>query len=268
MTTTLNQAGRSRGFYFPTKGNTMFLLGANLLLLFRSQSVIVDAFVPSTLLNNGSVSFTAHGIQSSLSNIYSNPNYHRASSPFQPKQKSNSINQLSSLSLSPSDLEVITPSYELAIGTLALGSVFGLPNSPLKNKFTAFLAGIPLLLFALFIAFQTTTLRFTFSDTNFTLVKADMSSTGTNVVVGGENSWTYDSFVNYDFFPSRSFPILVYFKETQTSEDMWNVGPGEQANSPEAIAKGAKPGQVHFFPAIGNVEEIATGFEKHNCGKI
>ena len=39
--------------------------------------------------------------------------------------------------------------------------------------------------------------------------------------------------------PSRNFPILVYFKETQTPEEMWNIGPGEQANSPEAIEKGA-----------------------------
>jgi hypothetical protein len=39
--------------------------------------------------------------------------------------------------------------------------------------------------------------------------------------------------------PSRSFPILVYFKETQTPEENWNVGPGEQANSLEAIANGA-----------------------------
>jgi NIMA (never in mitosis gene a)-related kinase len=39
--------------------------------------------------------------------------------------------------------------------------------------------------------------------------QADMSSTGENVVVGGTNSWSYESFVNYDFFPSESFPILV-----------------------------------------------------------
>ena len=26
----------------------------------------------------------------------------------------------------------------------------------------------------------------------------------------------YDSFVNWDFFPSVQLPILVYFKETQT----------------------------------------------------
>mmetsp|Transcript_34213 Transcript_34213/g.62922 ORF Transcript_34213/g.62922 Transcript_34213/m.62922 type:complete len:93 (+) Transcript_34213:26-304(+) len=68
--------------------------------------------------------------------------------------------------------------------------------------------------------------------------------------------------------PSRSFPILVYFKETQTPEEFWNVGPGEQANSEEAIAKGAVPGQVHFFPAIANTEDLIKGFEEHGCANI
>ena len=27
--------------------------------------------------------------------------------------------------------------------------------------------------------------------------------------------WKYNTWVNYDFFPSKDFPILVYFKETQ-----------------------------------------------------
>ena len=48
-----------------------------------------------------------------------------------------------------------------------------------------------------------------------------------------------NSFTFIHCSPSRSFPILVYFKETQTPEEMWNIGPGEQANSEEAIAKGA-----------------------------
>lgn len=28
----------------------------------------------------------------------------------------------------------------------------------------------------------------------------------------------YDTFVNWDFFPSIDLPILIYFKETQTPE--------------------------------------------------
>ena len=140
-------------------------------------------------------------------------------------------------------------STSLTSYNLALGSVdrrFLQCRLPLKSKVGAFVAGIPLALFGLFIAFQTTTLRFTFDDDSFALVKSDLSSTGENVVVGGENDWAYKKFVNYDFFPSESFPILVYFKETQTPEDQWNVGPGEQANSAEAIANapptGALPG--------------------------
>jgi len=48
----------------------------------------------------------------------------------------------------------------------------------------------------------------------------------------------------------------VYFKETQTPEEFWNVGPGEQANSEEAIANGAGKNTVptiiicYFFSTI------------------
>ena len=174
----------------------------------------------------------------------------------------------SSTFLAAGPIEVIDPSYNLALGSLALGAAFGIPGSPLKSKLSAFLGGIPLTLFGLFLVFQTTTLRFTFDDANFSLVRSNLDSTGENVVVGGENVWAYDKFVNYDLFPSRSFPILVYFKETQTPEEFWNVGPGQQANSPEAIAEGAVPGQVHFFPAIANTEDLIKGFEKHGCAKI
>ena len=165
-------------------------------------------------------------------------------------------------------LEVAPASYNLALGSIALGAAFGTPGSPLKNRVTAFVPGALLAVFGLFIAFQTTNLRFTFDESAFALVKADLSSTGENVVVGGENRWAYKSFVNYDFFPSESFPILVYFKETQTPEDQWNVGPGEQANSPEALAKGAVRGQVHFFPAIADTSVLKAGFVKHGCAKL
>ena len=95
-------------------------------------------------------------------------------------------------------LEVIDPSYNLAIGSLALGAAFGVPGSPLKSKLSAFLGAIPLTLFGLFLAYQTTTLRFTFDDENFSLVKSNLDSTGENVVVGGENVWAHNKVVNYD----------------------------------------------------------------------
>jgi len=181
---------------------------------------------------------------------------------------SNSSPSTRTTHLAAGPLEVIEPSYNLALGSLAIGAAFGVPGSPLKSKLSAFLGAIPLTIFGLFLVFQTTTLRFTLDDDNFSLVKSSGESLGENVVVGGENVWAYNKFVNYDFFPSRSFPILVYFKETQTPEDQWNVGPGEQANSEEAIANGAVPGQVHFFPAIANTEDLISGFEKHGCAKL
>ncbi len=54
--------------------------------------------------------------------------------------------------------------------------------------------------------------------------------------------------------PSRSFPILVYFKETQTPQENWDLGPGAQANSPEAIANGA--GKVTTIPTAKTQSEV------------
>ena len=84
---------------------------------------------------------------------------------------------------------------------------------------------------------------------SFELKTSSGEDTGENIVVGGENKWAYDSFVNWEFFPKGWIdqpqgPILVYFKETQTPQEEWDVGPGQQANSPEALAAGAKRGQV------------------------
>lgn len=113
--------------------------------------------------------------------------------------------------------------------------------------------------FAAFIAFQTTTLRFQFDDTSFSLAKADGGSNGENIVVGGENRWSYKSFVNYDFLPTEDFPILVYFKETQTPKDSWVEVP---------IVVDKAEGQVHFFPAIANVQQLKAAFQANKCNKI
>ena len=82
-------------------------------------------------------------------------------------------------------------------------------------------------------------LDFTFDDEAFEL-KSGEEDIGENVVVGGANRWAYNTFVNYETFPKGwDVPILVYFKETQTPESQWGVGPGEMATSAEAIANGA-----------------------------
>ena len=134
-------------------------------------------------------------------------------------------------------------------------------------------------------------LDFTFDDEAFEL-KSGEEDIGENVVVGGANRWAYNTFVNYETFPKGwDVPILVYFKETQTPESQWGVGPGEMANSAdrctiqisrrfqapdslvlrtgaEAIANGAVRGQVHFFPAICNAKQITDEFARRGCGKL
>jgi len=168
---------------------------------------------------------------------------------------------------------VIEPDYKLGIIFLAAGFVLDLiPYIQLTLGPLVTLLGI------LFVV-QASRIRFTFDKEAFELRTSgtdeggNLRRSGENIVVGGENRWSYDSFVNYDFFPKGWIdqpqgPILVYFKETQTPSDKWNEGPGKSANSEEAIAQGAKPGQVHFFPALCNTKQLRAEFERRGCAKL
>jgi len=178
--------------------------------------------------------------------------------------KSSDVTSSSSLSMGP--LELVDPSYNLAIGAFGVGLAGGfledLRDENNEKLLTAkpfgFLALI-FTIFSLFLAFQTTTLRFGFDDDSFSLVKANGSSMQENVVVGGENKWAYSSFQNYDFLPSESFPILVYFREDQT--------PVENREDVPIVVDNLD-GQVHFFPAISNTKQLKDGFDKHGCAHI
>jgi Protein of unknown function (DUF3119) len=155
---------------------------------------------------------------------------------------------------------MVDSSYNLAAGCAVIGTACGVLENfkgPTGKLFGG--GAIAFTVFAAFIAFQTTTLRFQFDDTSFSLVKADGQSNGKNIVVGGENSWKYNTFVNYDFLPSEEFPILVYFKETQTPKQNW-------VEVPIVVDKAA--GQGHFFPAIANTAQLKAAFESNKCAKL
>jgi hypothetical protein len=120
---------------------------------------------------------------------------------------------------------------------------------------------------------QSFRLNFVCDNEAFQLQMGSVKSVGENILVGGDNRWDYDKFVNYDFFPKGWIdqpqgPILVYFKENQTPSDKWNEGPGKSANSAEALAKGSRPGQVHFFPALCNTKQLRAEWEKRGCNKM
>jgi len=90
-----------------------------------------------------------------------------------------------------------------------------------------------------FLTFQTTRVRFRFSDSDLDVVFTDgpegssaesvsTASSGENMLQGGgENKWSLKSVTNWEMW-WPGFPILVYFKENQTKSD----------------------GQPHFFPII------------------
>ena len=127
-------------------------------------------------------------------------------------------------------------------------------------------------LLGLLFLVQTFRLKFVCDSEAFELLNTSQAS-GENLIVGGKNRWTYDSFVNYEFFPKGWIdqpqgPILVYFKETQTPMDKWEKGPGASANSEQALADGAVPGQAHFFPALCNTQQLRAEWEKRGCTKM
>mmetsp|Transcript_13782 Transcript_13782/g.15500 ORF Transcript_13782/g.15500 Transcript_13782/m.15500 type:complete len:233 (+) Transcript_13782:123-821(+) len=151
---------------------------------------------------------------------------------------------------------VIDPDYNIA---LAFGAVGILIELLFQGSVWGAVQGGVTLLFASFLAVQASRIRFVFDETSFEL-KVGEDSSGENFVVGGENRWKYDSLVNYDFFPSRGLPILVYFKETQTPEESWKKGPG-------GLDK-VGGGQLHFFPAVANVDQLKEQFALRGCAKV
>ena len=95
------------------------------------------------------------------------------------------------LRMSVDPLTIFDSSYNLAAGSAVIGTICGgledIKGNDGKKLPTAKLFGAGALLFTIFgafIAYQTFTLRFTSTESSFSLIKADGSSTGPNVVVG------------------------------------------------------------------------------------
>jgi len=122
----------------------------------------------------------------------------------------------------------IPKSYNVAIGSFAT-------SAALILGFNNLFAGIPFALLGILLLVQTGKVRFVFDDEAMELFIAKKDEDGEtlnasreNIVVGGQNRWKYDTWTNWFMIPSKDFPVLMYFKENQTSPE----------------------GQVHFFPVI------------------
>jgi len=186
------------------------------------------------------------------------------------KSRYSSLSLASSSSSDEEDLVVIPSDYRLGIEFLLVGTLLG------QIPYVKWVLGLPIALLGVLFCVQASRIRFVFSKESFELRMGgdELNNSGENIVVGGDNVWTYDSFVNWEFFPKGWIdqpqgPILAYFKETQTPSDQWNTGPGKFANEEEKIRIGISvPGQVHFFPAICNTKMLRDEFQKRDCAKL
>eukprot|EP00879_Flechtneria_rotunda_P030163 GHRR01032760.1.p1 GENE.GHRR01032760.1~~GHRR01032760.1.p1 ORF type:complete len:164 (+),score=44.61 GHRR01032760.1:626-1117(+) len=127
------------------------------------------------------------------------------------------------------------PSFNLPIGLLAIAGFSAYEGvEPL-----AWITGV----LGVFLGIQATRVKFLFEPNALEVVVAGKEEQQTeNAFVGGRNKWTYDTFVNWELW-WPNFPILVYFKETQTKPE----------------------GQIHFFPVIFNGKQLYDAMVER-CG--
>ncbi|XP_057537465.1 uncharacterized protein LOC130815122 isoform X1 [Amaranthus tricolor] len=124
--------------------------------------------------------------------------------------------------------ETVVPDPDYRIPIVLLGAAGALIYSD------NIVAAVPVGLLGLLLLVQATRVRFVFDDEALEVkVGSELKESGENVFVGGKNRWKYSTFVNWEFW-WPSFPILVYFKETQTKPE----------------------GQIHFFPIIFNGKQL------------
>jgi hypothetical protein len=98
-------------------------------------------------------------------------------------------------------------------------------------------------LLPVFLATRASAVQFVFGPDALEVVTAAKGDDTENRFVGGANRWPYASFINWEFFPSPSVPILVYFKESQTKPE----------------------GQIHFFPVLFDAATL-LGVMRERCG--
>ncbi|GAX83525.1 hypothetical protein CEUSTIGMA_g10950.t1 [Chlamydomonas eustigma] len=123
----------------------------------------------------------------------------------------------------PRPTVVPEPSFNIPISLVAISALEGYEGWTGLAAFTAVLG--------IFLSIQATRIRFLFDDEGLSVIRAGEETE--NVFVGGSNKWSYESFINWEYwFPG--FPVLVYFKESQTKPE----------------------GQIHFFPIIFNGKQL------------
>jgi len=164
---------------------------------------------------------------------------------------------------------VIPPNYFLSVAVALLGPLIMWYHPSYMADGSPSLIGIFgggfHILFATLLWVQTARVRCVFEKDGFEFYnvkgpgldyengKAELVKKPDNYVAGTQNRWSYDSIINYGFFPSEEFPVICYFKETQTPEWKWNRW--------FAAFDSYGRGQPHFFPGICDVKKFKEQME-------
>ena len=179
---------------------------------------------------------------------------------FNKEKRREEINSL----LKSNDVIIVAPDYTLGAAFLATGSLMNAIHVPVL--------GVPTAILGALFAFQASQVKFVFDDEAMEVrIGEDLMEARENWAVGGENRWKYEYFTNWTFFPANGvdgrtegdfpFPILAYFKETETPEDKWAAGPGQFDKNPGT-------GQMHFFPCVVDADELAYIWEQKKCARM
>lgn len=163
---------------------------------------------------------------------------------------------------------VIDPDYFLSVAVFLLGPLIMWYHPSYMADESPSLIGIAgagfHVLFAALLWVQTARVRCVFEKDSFTFYNvrgprldldngAELVRKPDNYVAATENRWSYDTITNYGFFPSKEFPVICYFKETETPEWKWNRW--------FAAFDSYGRGQPHFFPGICNVNQFKKQME-------
>ena len=149
------------------------------------------------------------------------------------------------LRAAPVSRVVASPDYTLAAAVSFSGGGLVYTHAAEASYWAShFPLDLPLVVFGVFLAFQTARTRFVFDGSAFEVTKQNLDAKNVptdNFVVGGRSRWEYDTIQGYRFVPSRLVPALLYFTETSKS------------TAPE-------PPQMHLCPVLGNAREIDAEF--------
>ena len=123
-------------------------------------------------------------------------------------------------------VQTIDTSYNLAIGlglTTFASCIYDQLKAKSINKWGVSASTLVLTFILGYVTVKTSSVKFSFDDTSFSLVKSDGSSLGQHPLwpsLGerGDYRWKYKRILNFSLLPNADLPLFLYLKETETPD--------------------------------------------------